>query len=185
MSKKNNKQQSKEEKVFSKDDAYQTLVMVNSWIGNIDAKVSFALAFVGVLIGSIFKEGLPNAFEKIGCVTGICKAEATDILAALMVILLYGASFFAIICFILAITTRVRMQAESVFFFGSINKLQLNEYRNKVNNMSEQKLIEDLEEQIHTNSHICNLKAAYYNNGLKGLIITICFWFICMIFQLI
>ena len=116
----NNNQQSGTEKVFSKDDAYQTLEIINSWIGNMDTKVSFALAFVGVLIGSIFKEGLPNAFKKIESIPNICKAEATDILAVILVILLYGASLLAIIYFILAITARVQTQAQSLFFFGSL-----------------------------------------------------------------
>jgi len=170
----NNNQQSGTEKVFSKDDAYQTLEIINSWIGNMDTKVSFALAFVGVLIGSIFKEGLPNAFKKIESIPNICKAEATDILAVILVILLYGASLLAIIYFILAITARVQTQAQSLFFFGSINKMQLSEYRNKINSLTEQ-----------DNSRICTLKATYYNKGIKSLIATIGFWFICMIFQLI
>lgn len=181
----NNQQNEQAEKAFKKDDAYQTLEISNSWIGNMDTKVSFALAFVGVLIGSIFKEGLPNAFQKIGSVPDICKAEATDILAVILVIVLYGTSLFAIIYFILAITARVQTQAQSLFFFGSINKMKFNEYKNKVNNLTEQELIEDLEEQIHTNSRICSLKASYYNKGIKCLIATIGFWFVCMIFQLI
>lgn len=36
---------------FKKDDAYQILSMINTWIGNIDTKISFALALAGVLIG--------------------------------------------------------------------------------------------------------------------------------------
>ena len=32
---------------FKKDDAYQTLSMINTWIGNIDTKISFALALAG------------------------------------------------------------------------------------------------------------------------------------------
>ena len=38
---------------FRKDDAYQTLTLINTWIGNIDTKISFALALAGVLIGVI------------------------------------------------------------------------------------------------------------------------------------
>ena len=181
----NNQQQSETEKAFKKDDAYQTLELTNSWIGNIDTKVSFALAFVGVLIGSIFKEGLPNAFQKIGNFPNIYKAGAMNILAVILVILLYGVSFLAIIYFVLAITAKAQTQAQSVFFFGSINKMPLNQYKGKVNNMTEQELMEDLEEQIHTNSQICTLKTVNYNRGIKCLIVTICLWFVCMIFQLI
>lgn len=46
-------------------------------------------------------------------------------------------------------------------------------------------MIDDLEEQIHTNSKICSLKAKWYNEGIKFLLATVILWFVCMIFQLI
>ena len=46
-------------------------------------------------------------------------------------------------------------------------------------------MIDDLEEQIHTNSKICSLKAKWYNKGIKFLLVTVILWFVCMIFQLI
>ena len=46
-------------------------------------------------------------------------------------------------------------------------------------------MIDDLEEQIHTNSKICSLKAKCYNKGIKFLLATVILWFVCMIFQLI
>ena len=49
-----NSNQQQENIVFKKEDAFQTLSMINTWIGNIDTKISFALALAGVLIGMIF-----------------------------------------------------------------------------------------------------------------------------------
>ena len=63
MSKDKNIEESK--KTFTKDDAFQTLNIISSWISNIDTKVSFALALAGILIGSTFGEELPKSFEKI------------------------------------------------------------------------------------------------------------------------
>lgn len=63
--------------------------------------------------------------------------------------------------------------------------MELQNYRDKVNHITEQELIGDLEEQIHTNSQICNQKAKWYNNGIKFLLITIILWFICMAFRMI
>lgn len=54
--------QPQSQQTFKKDDAFQTLTLINTWTGNIDTKISFALALVGVLIGMIFSNGLPNAF---------------------------------------------------------------------------------------------------------------------------
>ena len=46
-------------------------------------------------------------------------------------------------------------------------------------------MIDDLEEQIHTNSKICSLKAKWYNKGIRFLLVTVVLWFVCMIFQLL
>lgn len=34
---------------YTKDDSYKTLQTINTWISNIDTKVSFTLAFIGVI----------------------------------------------------------------------------------------------------------------------------------------
>lgn len=60
-----NDNQQQENRAFKKEDAYETLGIINTWIGNMDTKVSFALALAGVLIGVIFEKGMPSAFERI------------------------------------------------------------------------------------------------------------------------
>ena len=172
---------------FKKDDAYQTLSMINTWIGNIDTKISFALALAGVLIGMIFSGGLPNAFQRITQVSKLSELNGGEIFAVLLVGLLYCASFLSIVSFMWAIIARVKNlnNVSSLFFFGSIGAMELQNYRDKANQITEQDLIDDLEEQIHTNSRICNQKAKWYNNGIKFLLITIVLWIICMAFRMI
>ena len=36
---------------YTKDDAFKTLQIINTWISNIDTKTSFCLAFCAVMIG--------------------------------------------------------------------------------------------------------------------------------------
>ena len=165
---------------FKKDDAYQTLSMINTWIGNIDTKISFALALAGVLIGMIFSGGLPNAFQRITQVSKLSELNGGEIFAALLVGLLYCASFLSIVSFMWAIIARVKNlnNVSSLFFFGSIGAMELQNYRDKANHTTEQELID-------TNSRICNQKAKWYNNGIKFLLITIVLWFICMAFRMI
>lgn len=172
---------------FEKEDAFQALSLINAWIGNIDTKISFALALVGVLIGVIFSGGIPNAFQKIMQVSKLSELNGGEIFAVFLVGLLYCASFLSIVSFMWAIIARVKNMnnATSVFFFGSIATMKLQKYREKANHMTEQELIDDLEEQIHTNSRICNQKAKWYNNGIKFLLIAIILWFICMAFRMI
>ena len=50
----NNNNLTQENRAFKKGDAYETLGIINTWIGNMDTKVSFALALAGVLIGVVF-----------------------------------------------------------------------------------------------------------------------------------
>lgn len=172
---------------FKKDDAYQTLTLINNWIGNIDTKISFALALAGVLIGVIFSGGFPSAFQRITEVTRLSELHGGEILAAILVGALYFVSFLSIISFMWAIIARVKNpnDSSSLFFFGTIGKMELQNYKDQANGVTEQELIEDLEEQIHTNSKICNQKVKYYNIGMNLLLGTVVLWFVCTVFRLI
>lgn len=173
--------------VYTKEDAYQTLEMVNTWISNIDTKVSFTLALAGVLIGFIFSTGLPSALKIVSEVSKLQELNGGESIGAILVCVLYVVSFISILFFMLAIIARIKNMnnVQSLFFFGSIAKMEILDYKTKVNSMSEQEVLEDLLEQIHTNSMICNKKAKYYNRGIKFLVATIVLWFICMVFRLI
>ncbi len=185
MAQNNNQQQVNA--AYTKEDAYQSLEMINTWISNIDTKVSFALALVGVLIGIIFASGFPKALQRICEVSKLAELSGGEIIASLFVILLYIVSFLSIISFMFAIIARVKNlnNAPSIFFFGSIGVMSLQNYTDKVNQMTEDQIIRDLEEQIHTNSRICSQKAKWYNIGIKFLMVMIVLWFICMVFRLI
>ena len=183
----NDNNQTQENRAFKKEDAYETLGIINTWIGNMDIKVSFALALAGVLIGVIFEKGMPSAFERITEVSKLAELSGGEIIAAILVALLYLSSFISILCFMLSIIARVKNlnNASSIFFFGSIGNMTLENYKSAVKDMDEKEMIDDLEEQIHTNSKICSLKAKWYNKGIKFLLATVILWFVCMIFQLI
>ncbi len=183
----NNIQEENRRQAFTKDDAYQSLNMINTWISNIDTKISFALALAGVIIGIIFSTGLPDALQRVGKVSKLSELYGGEIIAAVLVCLLYIASFLSILYFMLSIIARVKNlnNTPSIYFFGSISVMDLQDYKYKVNNITEQEIIEDLEEQIHTNSKICNEKSKCYNRGIKFLLVTIILWFICMTFRLI
>lgn len=174
-------------KAFDKEDAYETLGIINTWIGNIDTKVSFSLALSGALIGVIFDKGMPRIFKRIAEVSNLKVLSGGDLIGAILVVLLYLSSFISVLCFMLSIIARVKNlnNAPSIFFFGSIGNMTLENYKSAVKDMDEKEMIDDLEEQIHTNSKICSLKAKWYNKGIKFLLATVILWFVCMIFQLI
>lgn len=174
-------------KAYTKEDAYKTLAMVNTWITNIDTKISFALTLTGVLIGFIFNKGIPSAWKRVSEVSKLAELSGGEIIAAILVSLLYIVSFISLLYFMLAIIARIKNpnNAQSVFFFGSIGMQKFPDYIGKINGMSEQDIIKDLEEQIHTNSMICSKKAKCYNMGIEFLMVNIILSFICMAFRLI
>ena len=104
----NNNNLTQENRAFKKGDAYETLGIINTWIGNMDTKVSFALALAGVLIGVIFEKGMPSAFERITEVSKLAELSGGEIIAAILVALLYLSSFISILCFMLSIIARVK-----------------------------------------------------------------------------
>lgn len=139
----NDNNQTQENRAFKKEDAYETLGIINTWIGNMDTKVSFALALAGVLIGVIFEKGMPSAFERITEVSKLAELSGGEIIAAILVALLYLSSFISILCFMLSIIARVKNlnNASSIFFFGSIGNMTLENYKSAVKDMDEKEMI--------------------------------------------
>lgn len=175
------------QKSYSREDAYKTLEIINGWIGNMDAKISFALAFVAILVGYIFSNGMPKIFGKIANVNKFSELSGVEIFAAVIVVLLYVISFASIGCLMIAVLARIKNSngVESVFFFGTIGNMKLEKYKEKIDNLTDKEIITDLTEQIHTNSRICTKKAKWYNYGMRLLIFTVFLWFVCMIFRML
>jgi hypothetical protein len=182
-----NQQESNTQIIFTKEDAYKTLEITNTWIKNIDDKVSYALALAGIVIGFVFGTGLPNSFKIVSGISKLEELNGGEIIGVILVCSLYIVSFLSILYFILAIISRIKNvnNAQSIFFFGSVTTMKLQDYKVRINSMSEQEIIEDLEEQIHTNSMICSKKVKCYNIGIRFFMATIILWFICMTFRLI
>lgn len=172
---------------YTKEDSYKTLEIINNWISNTDTKVSFSLALIGALSTLIFKSGVPLAFKRVSEVSKLAELNGGELIGAILVAILYIVSFISIISFMLSITARVKNENSdsSIFFFCSISSMSLSEYKQRINEMSENNIVEDLQEQIHTNSKICRKKVKFYNIGNKFLLLTIIVWFVCMIFRLL
>ena len=58
-------EQQQQNKAFDKDDAFETLGIINTWIGNIDTKVSFSLALSGALLGLLTLAIMDNIKHRI------------------------------------------------------------------------------------------------------------------------
>lgn len=116
----NNQSNQNANTAFDRKDAYRILEMVNTCISNIDTKVSFALTLAGVLIGVIFNKGLPSALKRVSEVSKLGELNGGEIIAAILVCLLYIVSFISILYFILAIIARIKNQIIHSQYFSSV-----------------------------------------------------------------
>lgn len=179
--------QFKAEPCYTKDDAFQTLQSIQSWISSMDAKASYAITLVGVLIGFM----LSSDDRTLDVKSFFLKASqhlhdgifdwSIFILAAL-----YAISFCTIICFLLVLfaRTKIKLQNKSNFFFGTIAARELSSFISSVRGQGESKMLDDLLEQIHVNSQICIRKSKWYNRGNGFLIATVVLWFLVAIFKM-
>ena len=174
----------KEINVFNKEDAYDSLEIINSWIYNIDAKISFALVFIGVLIDCISNANFQRVYISILNNSSVLELSRDEIISIVLVSALYFAEFLTLCCLMIALYARLKNPngVESVFYFRSIVMMKLKEYMKKTDSISEGEIIKELQEQIHTNSKICTRKAQWFNRGIIHLMLTVVLWFICIVF---
>jgi len=156
---------------YNKEDAFNTLNLINSWINNVDTKASFALAFQAVVIGFGFNNGLPSAIQNfINCLPKDRTAIVWGQLIAVIIFITGSALAAVFLLLTLVAKTKNKSGKKSVLFFGTIAAASLNDYKAKTMNMSDSELTKDLLEQIHTNSDICSVKFKRYDSGMKIMI---------------
>lgn len=166
---------------FEKEDAYKSLDIVNNWISSMDSKTSVLLAYIGVLIGFVVSKGTPSILSEI-CETN---PSFSAVFKLVNVVLLYTSIATSVMLLFLALKARVKdfNDKHSLLFFGEISKLKLNEYKSKILNRTEEDLIKDILEQVHTNSMICTKKARLYNHGLVATLISTGLYAACVLLK--
>jgi hypothetical protein len=171
---------------YTKEDAYQTLLMINSWTSNIDTKISFVMAFMAILIGFVFSADEPRVFsERLNTyISGILavfgKVLDLQVLGCLLVLCLYVACALSVIFLSLALCARIKNKSgvTSIFFFGDIASRKFDEVKNDMEHISEEKMVLDLQNQIYNNSEICKRKVNLYNKGLLCFVVSMILYFI-------
>ena len=149
-------------KINKFEDFKYTYDNINTWINNVDNKISILLVFLVAVIGYAF-----SIVEKV-CLKNI----QLFILFVAVILLVCG----CLLC-ILALKGRVKPKINyvSLLFFGSISKMDRKEYFDKISKINQKQLTSDIKNQIYINSCICNKKFKFYNLAVDCLIISICF----------
>lgn len=175
----------KKEQFYSKDEAFNVLNRIDMRIGSCDTKFSITLALLGIFFGltinvfttftnlhniiTLWNETL--LFDKIVCI--ICCA-----LVLIYIVLIILCSVFSII----GINAKIKNKNINLLFFGSVSKYKsYKDFDKDIKNLTEEKYVSLLNEQIYTNSKICTKKFSYYKKALFCLLSAIIVCIICLI----
>ncbi|MGG3691775.1 Pycsar system effector family protein [Heyndrickxia ginsengihumi] len=168
-----------------KEEAVQTLERINFWISNCDTKISFSLAFAGILLGGFFSSGiitgslnkLMKGLKEIDKDTPYLKIQYLEITTVVLVVFI----IFIIVSLTYlfrgkkgSIDTGVYNEADlskdSTLFFGTIQNKSFIAFKNSVIGIKKDELVNDYLSQVYINSKICNRKFTLYNKGVNWLI---------------
>ncbi|KXS50189.1 MAG: hypothetical protein AWL62_349 [Halanaerobium sp. T82-1] len=164
---------------FTKEDAYKNLNRVNEWLNNGDNKISFSLAFIGVLVGLFFSSyKLFNTFvESINILKYSIKNNIIDLFIAII-----GLGFIFFSCrALLFLYNGLKAQINpdiysgnnfdqgSKLFWESISKSEFQDFEETIIQIKEKELIKDINSQTFINSIICSKKFKSYNKGVESI----------------
>lgn len=168
-----------------KEEAVQTLERINFWISNCDTKISFSLAFAGILLGGFFSSGiitgslikLMKGLKEIDKDTPYLRIQYLEITTVVLVVY--------IILVIVSLTYLFRgkkgsidpsvynesdLLKDSTLFFGTIQNKSFIAFKNSMIGIKKDELVNDYLSQVYINSKICNRKFTLYNKGVNWLI---------------
>jgi hypothetical protein len=172
---------------INKEETIETLNRINFWIGNCDTKVSFSLAFAGILLGGFFSSsiitgslnllikkitkmgGIEHCGEMVLVVITTLVLAAFIVIMALTIIYLFSALKGSIDP---SVYQQGGLTNDSKVFFGTIAEQSFESFRNKVLTATNTEKHDDLLSQVYINSKICQNKFHLYNKGLRYLIIS-------------
>ncbi|MCM3444742.1 Pycsar system effector family protein [Metabacillus halosaccharovorans] len=164
------------------EEASKTLERVNFWINNCDTKISFSLAFAGILLGGFFSSSIiTGSLNKL-----INKMLNIDALKEYWEIKLLEVSILVLIAFVVCLICAIiylfrakkgtidpsiyeqsELTTNSILFFGTIANQQFQAFKQKATTVSQADLQNDYLSQVYINSKICQRKFTLYNIGVK------------------
>lgn len=176
-------QQSKRDVAFDKEDAYKSLDITNSWIASLDNKASIMLAYLAVMIGFVVSHGFPVLLSRSEC----CEFDFSNVIKIIILVALYITLSVSVVLQFLALKARTKKtnSNHSLLFFGEISEMSLNDYKSRILNRTEEGLIKDILEQIHTNSIICSRKCKLYNSGLVMTLVASALFVLCAFLKIL
>jgi hypothetical protein len=168
-----------------KEEAVKTMERINFWIANCDTKISFALAFAGILIGgffssSIITSSLDNLIKKIRVLKDVkSKWEVLYIETTTLVLIVFILLIITSVCCLVkglkgsinpTAYKQDKLTTDSYQFFGTIQSKVFTSFKDGFETQTQNKLQNDYLSQIYINSKICQRKFDFYHEGVTYLI---------------
>ncbi|WP_442637761.1 Pycsar system effector family protein [Rossellomorea marisflavi] len=167
------------------EESIRNLERANFWISNCDTKISFALAFAGILVGgffasSIITDSLSDLVEKlltlneIGNITHVLYIIFTTLVLSAFVVLSVSSVTFLFLALKGSINPVIYKQeglnTDSTIFFGTIQNKTFIDFKSSIDNQNKEVLLNDYLSQTYINSKIAKRKFDLYNKGILFLI---------------
>lgn len=168
---------------IEQDELQKRLDRVIGWINNCDQKASILLAFVAVVFPLLFSSDFaPRAYKTLfpDFLQFWEKGEGEfSVMRALCFFFVLLSIWFvgkSVYCLLKTLSGRISISdfkdqglpEKSLIFFGSISKMEYQEYKKALGNPSKDLAIgEDLASQLYVNSKICADKFDSYNKALS------------------
>ncbi|PET27185.1 hypothetical protein CN518_27620 [Bacillus anthracis] len=144
------------------------------WIKSCDTKASIVIAVLGVFLTIFTSE---NSIDMLKTILSqpIKHISFSNFLYLISFISSLAIFIFGLYCLIRVLIPRLsketqvyeRTYNDSLYFFETIAKNSFQEFKNKVEQTSEDDEIKDILFQIYINAKICTIKYNYYSKGIK------------------
>lgn len=160
---------------LTKEDTFKILDNINMWIGNCDSKASIILAVIGIVTSVTFSSEIIrplysiviDSFSKSGwCIL-------VSILLWISIISMIAGVAFLIMTIIPSLKYSYKVKSkekprfDSVMFFGTVGDLEFSSYKERVKEITEEQIMDDLFFQITSAAKICKTKFLRMNRGIK------------------
>jgi hypothetical protein len=150
---------------------YKNLERASSWVVSADAKASLILAFNGGLFAHLM--------TKTPEIKTLLIEQGFGISSAILLVI----SGLFILFFILSITNCFRSirpslnaKTPSIFYFGTIQNLSLDLFKQKMKGLDEESIEDELINQTHIVSTVAYKKFTSVRKALNNLIASLIFW---------
>lgn len=178
---------------MNKDEKFKELERIDLWINNADTKISYLLAFLGIVATIIFTSGsvISKVRECLDNVLKLSKQDIENILSLVVITLVVNLVFFiakSIYYLLKASAAKIDVgntNKSSTLFFGSIAANTLEQFKDKIKRQTDEELEDDIIEQIYINSKICSEKMKNYNKAIKNLKISMVIFIIVIVSMIV